>query len=185
MKIEERLKAKGLHLPQAAKPPAGVAIPFTWARAFGDRVYISGHGPRGEDGMVTGPFGRVGADVTPEQGVMAARLAMLSVLGSVKNVIGDLDRITAWLKLRGLCARRARLRPHHEHRQWRIGSLARCLRAADRSPCAHRHGRRRDPAKLSGGHRGGNRHRQVETGRTASSSPSRIPEKRRLMNEVS
>lgn len=101
MKIEQRMKAKGLYLPEPAKPPAGIAIPFSWARLFGDRVHISGHGPRGEDGLVMGPFGHVGAEVTPEQGIMAARLAMLSVLGSAKQLLGDLDRITAWLRVEG------------------------------------------------------------------------------------
>jgi enamine deaminase RidA (YjgF/YER057c/UK114 family) len=101
MKIEERMKAKGLYLPEAAKPPAGIAIPFSWARPYGDRVHISGHGPRGEDGMVMGPFGHVGAEVTQEQGIMAARLATLAVLGSVKRLIGDLDRIAAWLRVEG------------------------------------------------------------------------------------
>jgi enamine deaminase RidA (YjgF/YER057c/UK114 family) len=101
MQIEERLKAKGLYLPPQAKAPQGIAIPFTWARPFGDRVYVAGHGPRDQDGAVRGPFGRVGAEVTPEQGIEAAKFAMLSVLGSVKSLIGDLDRIAAWLRLEG------------------------------------------------------------------------------------
>ncbi len=101
MRIEERLKAKGLYLPPRAKAPQSVAIPFSFARAYRDRIYVAGHGPRGEDGMVRGPFGRVGAEVTPDQGVEAARFAMLAVLGSVKSLIGDLDRITAWLRIEG------------------------------------------------------------------------------------
>jgi enamine deaminase RidA (YjgF/YER057c/UK114 family) len=101
MHIEEKLKAKGLRLPPAANPPPGVVIPFAWARPFGDKVYVSGHGPLGEDGTVRGPFGRVSAEVTPEQGVEAARLAMLAALGSVKRLIGDLDRVAAWLRVEG------------------------------------------------------------------------------------
>ena len=99
MLIEQRIKDLGLYLPAVLQAPAGVVIDFAWARVFGDRVYASGHGPQAEDGTLVGPFGRVGAEVTPEQAVEAARLATLSVLASVKRAIGDLDRITAWLRI--------------------------------------------------------------------------------------
>jgi enamine deaminase RidA (YjgF/YER057c/UK114 family) len=99
MLIEEKIKNLGLYLPASFQAPSGVAIDFAWARVFDDRVYVSGHAPQAEDGMVLGPFGRVGAEVTPEQAVEAARLATLSVLASVKRAIDDLDRITAWLRI--------------------------------------------------------------------------------------
>ena len=76
-------------------------IDFAWARVLGDRVYVSGHGPQAADGRVVGPFGRVGLEATPEQAADAARLATLSVLGSVRRAIGDLDRIVAWLRVDG------------------------------------------------------------------------------------
>ncbi|TCR92077.1 RidA family protein [Rhizobium sp. BK376] len=99
--IEERIRSMGLYLPDSAKVPANVVIDFAWARVFDNRVYVSGHGPQAPDGSIVGPFGLVGADVTPEQATDAARLATLSVLASVKRAIGDLDRITAWLRIDG------------------------------------------------------------------------------------
>ncbi|MDF2651388.1 MAG: RidA family protein, partial [Paenibacillus sp.] len=101
MEIEHRIREMGLYLPEPAKVPADVVLDFAWVRVFGDRVYVSGHGPQAADGSVIGPFGRVGAEVTPEEAVEAARLATLAVLGSVKRAIGDLDRIAAWLRVDG------------------------------------------------------------------------------------
>ncbi len=101
MLIEQRIEALGLYLPEPARAPPGVMVEFAWARVFGDRIYVSGHAPQAENGTVLGPFGRVGTEVTPEQAFEAARLATLAVLGSVKRAIGDLDRITAWLRIEG------------------------------------------------------------------------------------
>ncbi|MBW7455446.1 RidA family protein, partial [Paenibacillus sepulcri] len=101
MEIENRIQALGLYLPEPAKVPPDVRIHFAWARVHGNRVYISGHGPQAADGSVIGPFGRVGAEVTPEQATEAARLATLAMLGSVKRAIGDLDHIAAWLRVDG------------------------------------------------------------------------------------
>jgi enamine deaminase RidA (YjgF/YER057c/UK114 family) len=101
MRIEDRLTSLGLYLPEPARVPPDVVLDFAWARVHGDRVYVSGHGPQAADGSVIGPFGRVGAEVTPEQAVEAAKLATLAVLGSVKRAIGDLDRVAAWLRVDG------------------------------------------------------------------------------------
>jgi enamine deaminase RidA (YjgF/YER057c/UK114 family) len=101
MLVERRIRELGLHLPEQAKVPAGITIDFAWARVFGDKVYLSGHGPQAPDGSITGPFGRVGADVTPQEAVQAARLSTLALLGSLKRAIGDLDRVAAWLRVDG------------------------------------------------------------------------------------
>jgi enamine deaminase RidA (YjgF/YER057c/UK114 family) len=101
MTIEARLAVMGLYLPEPAKVPPEVVLDFAWARVHGDRVHVSGHGPQAPDGQVIGPFGRVGAEVSAEEAAQAARLATLSVLGSVKRAIGDLDRVTAWLRVDG------------------------------------------------------------------------------------
>ncbi len=101
MSIEDRITEMGLYLPAAAKVPPGVVIDFAWARVHGDRVYVSGHGPQAPDGTIVGPFGRVGAEVSPEQAAEAAKFATLSVLASVHRAIGSLDRITAWLRVEG------------------------------------------------------------------------------------
>ena len=51
------------------------------------------------DGSLAEPLGRVGAEVTSEQGYQAARLVALAHLGSLKRALGDLDRVTAWLRV--------------------------------------------------------------------------------------
>ncbi len=102
MQIENKLTAMGLTLPRAIQPPPGIELPFAWVRIFENRAYISGHGPQQADGSVAGPFGKVGAAVTPEEAAQAARLATLSILSSLKTELGDLDRITAWLTVNGM-----------------------------------------------------------------------------------
>lgn len=101
MIVEQRIEALGLYLPEATKVPAGIQIDFAWARVFGDRVFVSGHAPTQPDGSFRGPAGRTGEAVTAEQAAVAARYATLSMLGSVKRAIGDLDRIAAWLRVDG------------------------------------------------------------------------------------
>lgn len=102
MQIEEELEKRGLALPPPLKLPAGVVLPFPWVRVHGDRAFVSGHGPQNADGSLAGPFGKVGGEVTPEQGYDAARLVALAVLGSLKRELGDLDRVAAWLRVFGM-----------------------------------------------------------------------------------
>lgn len=102
MNVEAKLQAQGLVLPAPVKVPLEVKVPFSWVRAYADRVYVSGHGPLAADGSVVGPFGRVGADVSAEQACEAARSATLAVLASLKRELGELDRICAWLTISGM-----------------------------------------------------------------------------------
>jgi enamine deaminase RidA (YjgF/YER057c/UK114 family) len=102
MRIEKRLEQLGLVLPQPLKAPPGLEISFAWVRLHGDRAYVSGHGPLSSDGTPAPPFGRVGAEVSAEQGYTAARLAGLAMLSSLKRALGDLDRIAAWLAVSGM-----------------------------------------------------------------------------------
>jgi enamine deaminase RidA (YjgF/YER057c/UK114 family) len=102
MQIERRLRDLGLVLPPPVTPPPGVRLPFAPVRVVGDRAYVSGHGPQNLDGSIAGPFGKVGAEVTLEQGREAARLTALSMLGSLARELGDLDRITAWVRVFGM-----------------------------------------------------------------------------------
>jgi len=68
----------------------------------GNRALISGHGPTNADGSLAHPLGKVGADVTPEQAYIAARLTGLAILGSLHRELGDLDRITSWVRIFGM-----------------------------------------------------------------------------------
>ena len=97
-KVEAKLQALGLVLPQPFKFQ-GMALPYSPVRLRGNRAYISGHVPLNEDGTVAEPLGRVGAEVSVEQGYKAARLVALAHLGSLKRALGDLDRVTAWLRV--------------------------------------------------------------------------------------
>ncbi len=99
MRIEAKLEAMGLVLPEAFKVPAGLQLPFAWVRVRGNRAYIAGHVPQNPDGSLAEPLGQVGAEVTAEQGYQAARLVALAHLGSLKRALGDLDRVTAWLRV--------------------------------------------------------------------------------------
>ncbi len=100
--IEQRLAALGLVLPEPIKPPPGVALPFQFVRIVGNRGYISGHGPQNPDGSIAEPLGKLGRDLTIEQGYAAARLTALSILGSLKRSLGDLDRVTQWIRVFGM-----------------------------------------------------------------------------------
>lgn len=100
--IEEKLNALGLVLPAPLQLPPGVTLPFPWVRIYGDRAFISGHGPQNPDGSLAQPLGKVGRDVTLEQAHEAARLVGLSILGSLKRELGDLDRVSSWLRILGM-----------------------------------------------------------------------------------
>jgi enamine deaminase RidA (YjgF/YER057c/UK114 family) len=102
MQIEARLAALGLTLPAPLQPPAGLVVPYTWVRVQGDRALIAGHGPLQPDGSLAGPFGKVGAEVSEAEAVAAARRVALAMLGSLQRALGDLDRVTAWLRVFGM-----------------------------------------------------------------------------------
>jgi enamine deaminase RidA (YjgF/YER057c/UK114 family) len=99
-RIDDRLEQMGLELPKPFAPPAGVEFRFDLVRVSGNHAYVSGHGPI--DGSEVLMTGRVGADVTVEQGYEAARLTALSVLAGLRAELVDLDRVTGWVKVLGL-----------------------------------------------------------------------------------
>jgi enamine deaminase RidA (YjgF/YER057c/UK114 family) len=100
--IDERITELGHVLPPAIVPPPGVVLPFAPVRVIGDRAVFSGHGPQRPDGSVAGPFGQVGTDVDVDQAYAAARSTALSILGSLRRELGDLDRITGWVRVFGM-----------------------------------------------------------------------------------
>lgn len=100
-RIEAKLAEMGLVLPQPLQMPAHVrmSLPFAWVRVSGKRAFISGHVPLSADGMIAQPIGKVGAEVSPDEGYFAARGVALAHLASLQRALGDLDRITAWLRV--------------------------------------------------------------------------------------
>jgi enamine deaminase RidA (YjgF/YER057c/UK114 family) len=101
MRIEARLEEMGIELPGPPSDPRTVTLRFSRVRVRGNRAYIAGHGPQTPDGSPA-PRGKVGSDLTLEQGYEAARLTGLSILASLQRELGDLDRVTAWLRVFGM-----------------------------------------------------------------------------------
>jgi len=95
MSVQERLKQLGITLAPARQPVAN----YVGAVRAGDLVFVSGHGPVQNDGSyVTGKLGR---DVTIEQGYEAARLASLACLATLEQAVG-LDSVRRIVKLLGM-----------------------------------------------------------------------------------
>lgn len=94
-KVEARLQSLGIVLPAAPNPVANY-VPSCVA---GNLLFISGQISRDADGTVT--KGRLGAELTVEQGRAAARLAALNVLAQVKAAVGELDRVAQVVRLTG------------------------------------------------------------------------------------
>lgn len=93
---ESRLKELGITLITPVAPTAS----YIKAVRVGNMVYLSGHGPdKPEGGQITG---KVGSDLTLEQGQEAARLTGISLLSSLKKEIGDLNRVNRIVKVLGM-----------------------------------------------------------------------------------
>lgn len=96
MTIEARLKERGIVLP-APPPPAGN---YVGAVIVGNLAFVAGHGPRRADGgYVTG---KVGAEVSVEEAVEAARLVGLNLLSSLQAATDTLDRVERFVKVLGM-----------------------------------------------------------------------------------
>lgn len=101
-RIDARLDALGIVLPAAMKLPPGVVLPFPFVNLRGTRAFISGHGPLEPDGALAGPFGKVGATVSVGEAQVLARKTGLAILASLRDALGDLDRIAGWGKILGM-----------------------------------------------------------------------------------
>ena len=102
MTPEQKLASLGLVLPAAFQTPTGARYPFVWVRRRGIRGLVSGHLPLALDGRLADPRGKVGAELTLEQGQEAARLVALSMLSTLRRELGSLDRIAAWVRVFGM-----------------------------------------------------------------------------------
>ena len=100
--IEARLQSLGLVLPAPLQLPPGVVLPFPWVLVRGNRAYVSGHAAQNADGTLAAPLGKVGLGISLDQAHSLARLTALSILGSLKRELGDLDRVSAWLRVFGM-----------------------------------------------------------------------------------
>ncbi|RLS54031.1 MAG: RidA family protein [Planctomycetota bacterium] len=96
MSAEARLKELGLILPPVPKP-GGIYKPIV---QVGQLIYVSGHGPLLTDGSLI--TGKVGRDLTLEQGYEAARAVGLTLLATVRQQLGSLDRIQRTIKTLGM-----------------------------------------------------------------------------------
>jgi len=97
--VTSRLAELGLQLPRSFSAPPGVEFSFDAAKVSGDLVYVSGHGPL--DGSEILMQGRLGDDLDLRQGYEAARLTGMSILATLDRVLGDLDRVSGWVKALG------------------------------------------------------------------------------------
>ena len=96
MSAEQKLKELGLTLPQPPKPVAN----YVPTAKTGNLLFVSGHGPY-NDGKIR-ICGKVGRELTIEEGYQAARNVALNCLASVKATIGDLDKVKQVVKLLGM-----------------------------------------------------------------------------------
>jgi enamine deaminase RidA (YjgF/YER057c/UK114 family) len=96
MNAEENVNR--LH-PQLPPPPKPVANYVTSVRV-GNQLYVSGHGPAPAEGIKT--TGKVGKELTVEEGYRSARQTGLSILATVRAALGSLDRVERVVKLLGM-----------------------------------------------------------------------------------
>lgn len=96
MSAEARIAELKLELPKAPKP-SGTYSPVV---QIGELCYVSGHGPlKSDDTLICG---RVGEDLTEEQGVAAARQVGLAILATLRKQLGSLDRVVRVIKVLGM-----------------------------------------------------------------------------------
>ncbi len=93
--IEERLRELGIELPPASRPVAN----YVSCKQVGDRLYVGGHGPVSADGVIVG---KVGTAVCLEEGRRAARATALSILATVRDALGTLDRVREIVRVFGM-----------------------------------------------------------------------------------
>jgi enamine deaminase RidA (YjgF/YER057c/UK114 family) len=93
--ISARLGTLGIELPKAYPPVAN----YLSCVRDGDVLHVGGHGPVDGDNIV---IGKVGGDLTIEQGRAAARIAGLSMLATMQEELGDLDRVRRIVKVFGM-----------------------------------------------------------------------------------
>jgi enamine deaminase RidA (YjgF/YER057c/UK114 family) len=100
MSIRDSLGELDLTLPPAQVVPEGMTLTYRRLVRWGDVVYVAGHGPTWGEGWGS-PLGKVGQELSIEEGVAAAELTALNVLATIERELGDLDNVACWLKING------------------------------------------------------------------------------------
>jgi enamine deaminase RidA (YjgF/YER057c/UK114 family) len=95
MKIEKRLEDLGITLPPPAKPVAN----YVTTVQTGNLVFTSGHGPGSGEGKIY--KSQLGTDATVEEGYQSARVVAINLISTLKNALGDLERIKRVVKVVG------------------------------------------------------------------------------------
>jgi enamine deaminase RidA (YjgF/YER057c/UK114 family) len=93
---EEKLKAMGIALPAPSQP---VANYVKYVRT-GNLIYLSGHGPTQADG--SNITGKIGKDLSVEQGYEAAKITGISLLATLKDAVGELSKVKRIVKALGM-----------------------------------------------------------------------------------
>ena len=96
MGAEAKLREMGLTLPEQAKPVAN----YVPAVRVGSLLFVSGHGPY-NDGKIK-VAGKLGRDLTVDEGYQVARNVTLNSLASIRAALGDLDKVKRFVKLLGM-----------------------------------------------------------------------------------
>lgn len=91
--IEKRLEELGIVLPPAPSPMAN----YVSVQRSGNMLYFSGCGPM--DGKTPLYQGRVGIELTEEQGYAAARASAINLISQLKHAVGDLDKVKRFVKV--------------------------------------------------------------------------------------
>ena len=97
MSAEQRLQELGLELPATAEPTAT----YVMAKRVGNLLFVAGHGPT-RDAQGHRPTGKIGRDLTLEEGYDAARRVGLNLLATLRAELGSLDRVVQIVKLLGM-----------------------------------------------------------------------------------
>jgi enamine deaminase RidA (YjgF/YER057c/UK114 family) len=94
--VDKKLKEAGIELFAPPKPMAN----YVRAVRTGNLVYLAGHGPTQADG--SNITGKLGKDMTVEQGYAAAKQVGIALLSSLKGEIGDLNKVKRIVKVLGM-----------------------------------------------------------------------------------
>jgi enamine deaminase RidA (YjgF/YER057c/UK114 family) len=94
--FDKKLKDLGITLPAPSKPVAN----YVKAVRTGNLIYLAGHAPQNADGTYV--TGKVGRELTIEQGYDAARLTGISLIATLKAEIGDLNKVKRVVKVLGM-----------------------------------------------------------------------------------